>query len=228
MVENFGSVEERVAGYHPAGIARLEKAVAEQEHRERVDQAKDAGVIGEEAWRQAVAAVETLSRATADDLIGSTPSGVARMNLRFLVALVSDDVPDRKLAAAVAEMVDNSDLTRSVVSEVLRGKAGEPHAAVLRVAANLLRDGMPQRQVADELSIRPRTVEKLSVWLQIPEARHRKRKHEALRIARRGGNAAELATATGMSREMSQRYMRAAKALVDSGDMEAAGDEGAA
>lgn len=159
--------------------------------------------------------IRKLSYADAEKF-ASPPVGDAsyRRSLRYLAALVAEDVPDEDMAMEVAGMLGGGKVDVHTVRNILAGegevgeRGGETPAALLRQARLLLRDGMSQRKVAKTLGIARQQVTDLSTFLGATDARREVLMDKAIDHVGEGGTVTDFAENNDISRTYAGKIIR--------------------
>lgn len=181
----------------------------------QIDDLNTDGLFGPSAMDRILAVARNLEHADAADLYGDRAKPSMRRLMRFLCTLMPPHIDDEALPIAILTVVGNRHLTLGMVTDIIEGRgdegAGELPGRTLRVVANLLRDGVSIRQAGFAVGVCQQTVEKVSTFLAIPEAREERLFHRALAAVAEGRNANDFAADENVARSVAQRVMRRAR-----------------
>jgi hypothetical protein len=157
------------------GISRLALAVARQA-------AQDLWCISDEAWMALQLQIEQLryvgpaelgvgSDLTTDDVPEAVIAGLRTFTRNLgAVFTTSNELP--MIAAEVAAIVGNPNLTLAHWERALEGRKGDPSVVDMRLCAELLREGETVRDAASLSGVSKRQAEQLSRFLGVATYRY--------------------------------------------------------
>lgn len=175
--------------------------------------------ISERAHKRIRRLARKLSYADAEKF-ASPPTGDPsyRRALRFLAALAPED--EDNLARYVLGILGTTNLSYAQTRGILAGegevgeRGGETPAVLLRDARVLLKDGMSQRAVAEELGIARQQVTDLSTFLGTVQARRDVLMDQALDHIEQGGTITGFAEKADISRDYARKIIRETEAAL--------------